>query len=118
MQHVVVAALLGMGLAAVLVPGSSAANSSTIDWQPCGRVLQNKYGTTSSVQCGNLSVPLDYNNTAAGPLTLNLMKVLAAKQPSKGSIMYNPGGPRISGRVDLAGQDGTVLSEYGRFSLS
>ena len=44
-------------------------------------------------------VPLDYSDLASNAtLTLDLVKINATKQPLKGSILFNPGGPGESGR--------------------
>lgn len=62
------------------------------------------------VTCGTLNVPLDYTNPASNQtLQLQLVKVNAAKQPKKGSILFNPGGPGESGRDWIAGANGDAL---------
>lgn len=80
-----------------------------IDWFPCNQTELTTWGASLAADCGNLSVPLDYSNdTSTDKLTLQLLKVPAAIQPSKGSILFNFGGPGEPGRSGLASLD-TVL---------
>jgi pimeloyl-ACP methyl ester carboxylesterase len=43
--------------------------------------------------CANIEVPLDYENISAGSTKIAFIKHAARKQPAKGDIIYNPGGP-------------------------
>jgi len=43
--------------------------------------------------CANLEVPLDYDNPDVGTTTIAFLKYESPKQPAKGDIIYNPGGP-------------------------
>jgi hypothetical protein len=45
--------------------------------------------------CTNLEVPLDYDNLDAGTTNIAFIKHTALKQPAKGDIIYNPGGPGV-----------------------
>lgn len=55
------------------------------------------------IECANFSVPLDYSSpNSTETLTLELLKVPAAKPPSKGSVLLNFGGPGLAAREDLA----------------
>ncbi|KAI0122252.1 TAP-like protein-domain-containing protein [Daldinia grandis] len=81
-----------------LVPYASKAatvrcsNNTEIRWGPC------KLNTTLPVQCAQLTVPLDYTDeSCSDTLNLDLIKYPAQKQPKRGSILLNFGGP---------GQDG------------
>ncbi|KAI0893058.1 TAP-like protein-domain-containing protein [Annulohypoxylon nitens] len=77
------------GTVAVTVPRD---DKSGIQWGPC------KLNTTLPVQCAKLPVPLDYTTTNSSKiLNLDLIKYPAQKQPKRGSIILNFGGP---------GQDG------------
>jgi len=69
--------------------------------------------------CANFTVPLDYSNPKSNEtLTLTLTKIDAVKQPAKGSVLFNPGGPGAGG-ADLITTFGeefmTVLG--GEFNL-
>lgn len=60
--------------------------------------------------CGTLTVPLDYvGTTSNATLELQLVKVSAVKQPKKGSILFNPGGPGSPGRDLIAGAQAPSL---------
>ena len=55
------------------------------------------------IQCIKISVPLDYTNSSnTETIDLQLLRVSAAKQPSLGSVIINPGGPGESGCDYLA----------------
>ena len=78
--------------------------NNTINWFPC---TQNG---TLPLTCGTLVVPLDYlDTTSNATLELELVKVNATKQPKKGSILFNPGGPGESGRDFIAGSQAEAL---------
>lgn len=73
-------------------------NSNKIDWFQC------QQNGTFPLTCGTLKVPLDYEDSDSNrSLTLQLNKVSAVKQPKKGSILINPGGPGDGGRETVAG---------------
>ena len=65
--------------------------------------------------CARLSVPLDYTDNASPPLRLDLLRLPAAKQPARGSIVINFGGPGASGRQYL-GLQGLLLQAYATSS--
>ena len=83
----------------------SLAHAATpIKWSSCGK------NTTIPYTCGTLSVPLDYSDPRSNKtLDLALVKVDAVKQPRKGSILFNPGGPGNSGRNLIAGSSANSL---------
>ena len=71
---------------------------SQIAWTPC-----ELDGATVPVSCGNLSVPLDYTDQHSNAtLALELRRIPAAHSPSRGSILFNFGGPGDSGFADVA----------------
>ena len=85
-----------------------------IDWFPCPQ------NGTLPLKCGTLEVPLDYEEfTSNQSLTLQLVKIAAVKQPKKGSILFNPGGPGGSGRVFIAGDagPGALIATGGVYDL-
>ena len=63
------------------------------NWKAC-----DDSASTTTVQCGTLEVPFDYNNPSAGTFTL-YVKLLPAANPTLriGSMMVNPGGPGFGG---------------------
>jgi hypothetical protein len=71
-----------------------------MQWGACNKTEVN---STLPIECGNLSVPLDYTEpNSNATLNLELARVPAAVQPSKGSILFNFGGPGATGRDNLA----------------
>lgn len=87
---------------------------NTIKWFPC------KQNGSLPLSCGTLTVPLDYSNhTSNKTLELELVKVSAVKQPKKGSILINPGGPGESGRDFVAGSYGEaqLIATGGMYDL-
>jgi len=91
--------LLPLSAAAATASGSVLPrDGSKIQWGPC-----TDFNSTVPIQCGNLSVPLDYTNpNSTETLQLQLLKVPATKTPSKGSILFNFGGPGEPGRAYMA----------------
>ncbi|KAI9150670.1 Tripeptidyl aminopeptidase [Paramyrothecium foliicola] len=72
---------------------------AAIAWGTCNDLPSNG---PLPVQCANLQVPLDYANAASNQtLTLNLARIRAINQPSKGTIQLNFGGPGGAARGDL-----------------
>ncbi|OTA55087.1 alpha/beta-hydrolase [Hypoxylon sp. EC38] len=65
--------------------------TSTLQWGPCN---ETEVPSDVPVQCSTLLVPMDYTEPNSNEtLTLDLVKVLAPVKPSKGSILFNFGGP-------------------------
>ena len=96
--------LLSLVLALRPAAALCASVNSTIKWFSC---TQNG---TLPLTCGSLVVPLDYlDTTSNATLELQLVKVNATKQPKKGSILFNPGGPGESGRDFIAGSQAEAL---------
>ncbi|CAO2658414.1 Nn.00g061370.m01.CDS01 [Neocucurbitaria sp. VM-36] len=66
----------------------AAPTNRSITWLDCSQDLG------FPAECGSLPVPLDYTDEASGKtLNLSMLKVKANKEPVKGSIFINPGGP-------------------------
>ncbi|KAH7112950.1 TAP-like protein-domain-containing protein [Dendryphion nanum] len=75
-----------------------------IKWQNCTDPLLVKQAT-APILCGNLTVPLDYTDTRSNKThTISLVKVPALKQPAKGSIQFNFGGPGYAAKSGLVSQ--------------
>lgn len=74
--------------------------SHSISWFPCPPSASVNGRTDGDVPliCGSLAVPLDYTSSnTSETIQLQITKVSATKQPSKGSILLNPGGPGTAG---------------------
>jgi hypothetical protein len=70
------------------------AHKRDIQWSPC-----NLTGTTP-ILCGSLPVPLDYADpSSTATLDLELLKIPASKNSSRGSIFFNFGGPGDDGSL-------------------
>jgi hypothetical protein len=81
------------------------ARSSSLDWAPCDLDLPDdiKNAMREPGDCSTLEVPLDYTNLdSAKTIDLQLIRFNATKEPFKGSVLWNPGGPGISGIETLA----------------
>jgi hypothetical protein len=64
--------------------------------------------------CAILEVPLDYTNPRdVRTVGLQLIKVNANKEPFKGSVLTNPGGPGGSGVEFMVGDGKTVRDGLG-----
>lgn len=59
--------------------------------------------------CTNIEVPLDYDNLTAGTTSIAFIKHTALKQPAKGDIIYNPGGPGNSAAQIFVGAQFATL---------
>lgn len=76
---------------------SPTSNSSfavgAINWAACPDAV-----TESTVQCGNLEVPFDYDNPDVGSFVLYIKKRQATTASERiGSMLVNPGGPGFGG---------------------
>jgi len=95
--------------AAVLtLAAQTVAAQQKITWGPC----TDHNVTNTNLTCGTLFVPLDYTDKSSNAtLQLDLMKLPATKQPFKGSILFNFGGPGVAGRDSFLGQAAS-LNKY------
>lgn len=95
---------LKAGLLASAAAAEGSPAKGTINWGPC-----TDFNSTEPIQCANLTVPLDYTDqTSNKTLELQLLRIPALRQPSKGSILFNFGGPSVAGRPTMA-QSGVVF---------
>ncbi|RGP81045.1 hypothetical protein FLONG3_834 [Fusarium longipes] len=96
-----------LGAAHLLFPRVSLAQgASTLKWAPCDLDLPEEL--LKPGDCATIEVPLDYTNPSSKKtVELQLLRYNATKEPFKGSVFWNPGGPGISGLETLAylGQD-------------
>lgn len=68
-------------------------NSSAVEWGPCPDKAP-FVNATAQIDCGNISVPLDYTEPNSTHLwDIPLIRVKALRQPSQGTIQINFGGP-------------------------
>ncbi|PVF95968.1 hypothetical protein CPB86DRAFT_553513 [Serendipita vermifera] len=62
------------------------------------------------LECAKISVPLDYADLSKGTISLQMARIPATQQPSRGGIFFNPGGPGGPGTLNIA-QLGPVLAQ-------
>ncbi|KAL0943214.1 uncharacterized protein CTRU02_201100 [Colletotrichum truncatum] len=91
--------ILGVFAAAAVAVNVKHARTESIEWGPCA----DWFTGPVPIQCGNITVPLDYADPdSTETLEIELLKVPALKGPSKGSILFNFGGPGGPARGSLA----------------
>jgi len=104
--------LLSLCLTSLTLIGLAASATPKINWGPC---RAGEFNTTLKLQCGKLAVPLDYTGTAEfaknKTVDLQLVKVLAPTQPSRGGIQLNFGGPGAPTRKFTV-SSGALLQAY------
>ena len=95
---------LALGAFVSAAPSAAASSNDTkspqaIEWGPCSDLGLNE---SVPLSCGSLAVPLDYTDPdCKETLDLQILKVPALKQPSKGSVFFNVGGPGASGIEEM-----------------
>lgn len=109
-----VAALTALGLLTAGPAAASERGSGTpgIAWGPCDP-------PGADLQCGTLSVPLDWDEPRGRKIDIAVMRKLAANPKQRiGSMFVNPGGPGQSG-VDLVRGGGEDFERWGggRFDI-
>lgn len=91
--------LLGLSFASSDVRASQVhERADSLQWARCNdpRIAD------STLHCGNFMVPKDYSDpNSEDELRLDVIKAPATKQPVKGSIFVNWGGPGGSGVYDM-----------------
>ncbi len=77
--------------------------SQSVSWGSCAAFAQTDgfQDVPGRLQCGSVTVPIDYSNPSAGDATLAVTR-LVAQGTRQGSLLVNPGGPGGSG-VQLVG---------------
>ncbi|KAF4969063.1 hypothetical protein FSARC_3625 [Fusarium sarcochroum] len=101
---------LCLGLTRILAPPADRISSLNeyesppLTWAPCDLDLpSNAREKLTAGDCATLEVPLDYANPDSDrTVQLQLIRYNATKEPFKGSVLWNPGGPGISGVETLA----------------
>jgi pimeloyl-ACP methyl ester carboxylesterase len=71
------------------LPSTLPDTSSDFGWESCGDRLE----------CGSLSVPVDYDDPAAGTMEIYMVRHLARESKRVGSLLVNPGGPGVPGSL-------------------
>src|SRR3954451_21250250 len=96
-------------------PDRAAPEAPGIAWTSC----EPPFANDDRLQCGKLSVPLDWDRPNGQHLDLAVIRHLASRPQERiGSAFLNPGGPGQSG-VKVVGEGGAGLDEWsgGRFDV-
>ncbi|MEW1841367.1 alpha/beta hydrolase [Nonomuraea angiospora] len=117
MRRVLAALLIPVVAGCSTVPAEPATQSTadpgTISWGPCTDIKrpggEPPASQDSSVRCGKLAVPLDYNKPDGEKLDLALIKLPTTGKNRLGSVVFNFGGPGASG-VDTLDQAAKALT--------
>ncbi|MEV4576962.1 alpha/beta hydrolase [Nonomuraea jabiensis] len=117
MRRVLAALLIPVVAGCSTVPAEPATQSTAdpgaISWGPCTDIKrpggEPPASQDSSVRCGKLSVPLDYNKPDGEKLELALIKLSTTGKNRLGSVVFNFGGPGASG-VDTLDQAAKALT--------
>ncbi|KAJ4003904.1 hypothetical protein NW752_012039 [Fusarium irregulare] len=95
--------------APLLLSFTRVSDASSLQWGPCDLDLaEDAQKLIKAGDCATIEVPLDYTDPKSEKtVELQLIRYNATKKPFKGSVLWNPGGPGISGIETLAylGQD-------------
>jgi hypothetical protein len=95
--------LLAITQARSLPPKQIQARAKGIEWAPCPAEINAWDPNNRTFQCASLDVPLDYTEKSSDKkLSLDLIRIPALKEPKKGSILFNWGGPGGDGVVNMA----------------
>ncbi|KAH6695059.1 TAP-like protein-domain-containing protein [Plectosphaerella plurivora] len=88
-----------------------------IVWGPCDDVEFAK--APLPVQCGSIPVPYDYTSPNSSTFDLEIVRIPAATNNSRGSILHNFGGPGAEARQTLALALGPLLQQLsgGEYDL-
>jgi pimeloyl-ACP methyl ester carboxylesterase len=94
-------AVLGLPVAAVAQPSIDTSPRAeappSLRWTPCeGERLE-------GAQCAFLRVPRDWARPSAGTYRIAVARIRAEVAPTRGVLMFNPGGPGIAGLNALRG---------------
>lgn len=95
----------------LLVEALPAPKKDPLQWSPCNLDFPEKLQSNirHPIECATLEVPLDYSEPEATQLQLQLVRANATNASAKGSLIFAPGGPGVSGVEEVA-QYGHVYS--------
>ncbi|KAM0544207.1 hypothetical protein ACHAPJ_011958 [Fusarium lateritium] len=78
--------------------GATSLKTRGLKWEKCNDIVSN---SSLPYECTTHTVPLDWTEPHKGTIELQLIKVSAPHQPSKGSVQFNFGGPGFENRNAL-----------------
>ncbi len=82
-----------------------------LDWGSCADLATDEltsFYESASLQCADLEVPLSYDDPAGPAISIGVLRKQATDPASRiGSVVFNPGGPGVSG-MEMAGSFGAL----------
>jgi pimeloyl-ACP methyl ester carboxylesterase len=129
-----VAVVTGLGLVPAAPAAAAQRTPSTADWKPCPaysdealeamvppRALERFKQLLARLECGTVSVPLDYRRPKGRQITVAVTRLKAQDQARRlGSLALNPGGPGGSGYlmpVELLTMSDAIAGLNERYDL-
>lgn len=119
LSKVLAALLLSQHVLSSPIRGVYHARASSLTWKPCDLAFSTAQQAAIDAHgvplyCSNLKVPLDYTDSRSNAtLDLQLIKIEASKEPVKGSIIMNPGGPGASGIEEISSNGPMYREVFG-----
>jgi hypothetical protein len=84
---------------------------NNIRWGPCDFDI---LGVPIPFECGKMMAPLDYTNKESDKMVdIQILRLKATKQPSKGSIFFNFGGPGAAGIDEFGAFQARLIAYVG-----
>lgn len=79
-------------------------------WESCESYDTDGTVLGSSIQCAKITVPLDYDDPAGGTAQIAISRAQATGEKI-GSMLFNPGGPGVSGLYTATQAEGSAVAE-------
>ena len=96
-NHLQVLAATFLGLLALSACSDGESTTSAITTDPVQWTVCDEYPDEENIECGTLTVPLDYSDIGGESIELALIRVPAQSKDPQGILLSNPGGPGESG---------------------
>lgn len=96
--------------AGVVPAGLDEFYTQQLDWESCDSYNTDGTVLSSTVECAEVTVPLDYEDPAGQTAQIAISRTQASGEKI-GSILFNPGGPGSSGLYLATQADGTAVAD-------
>ena len=96
--------------AGVVPDGLGSFYTQELDWESCDSFVTDGTLLSSAVSCSYVTVPLDYDDPAGDTVRIALSRSQASGDKI-GSILFNPGGPGVSGLYMATQAEGLRVAE-------
>lgn len=107
----------GSDAAAVFAPGAGVVPdglasfyTQDLEWGTCDSFVTDGIAVGGSVSCARVSVPLDYDDPAGEAAQIAISRTEASGEKI-GSVLFNPGGPGVSGLYMATQAEGSDLAQ-------